>query len=43
MQIYLAQRQGGTREITELITTATWSGDKAAITRKLTFTLFHEE
>ena len=43
MKIYLTQRQGGTREITQLITTATWSGDKAAITRKLTFTLFHEE
>ena len=36
MKLYLTKRSGGTWEVTQMMTTATWSGDKSAICRQLT-------
>ena len=43
MRIYLTAHGGGTREITSLVVSAVWSGDKATITRKLAVTMLHDE
>ncbi len=36
MNLYLTKRTGGTWTVTQIVTTATWSGDKSAISRQLT-------
>lgn len=36
MKVYLTKSSGGTRDITELLTQWTWSGDKTVISRQMT-------
>lgn len=43
MRIYLTAHGGGTREITSLVVSAVWSGDKATITRKLAVIMLHDD
>ena len=36
MMIYLTKSKSGTRDITDILTYWTWSGDKSTISRQLT-------
>ncbi len=42
MYLYMSN-SGGTKDITQLAQSVRWSGDKSAITRQLTATIFHDE